>query len=446
MMFFFLNAKFWDDWMLNVQMTSAEANQYWKSMQAMFPTNRFIEISLLHRNAVAMHLLIFLLHFLNGVLIFAILKRFRFIKESAVTAITLIFLVLPINSARVAMVNFRYTYSLTLFLLGWYLLVQRKFKFLRLLSVGVFIASFIVQSLLVFLIAPCIHLFLINYLDAGISRLKAFLYSAAIFLVAPCYFVVVRLLDPPASTRAEYFTPSFGGSAKGLFFVLISAVWMINELRGLTHQTFFGRKQIISIGVFLISIGSFAYMAADNLSSISEWMLNFVPGRSDWDSRHQLLMGLGLALVVVGFLGEIQSRSKKQLFSLLLVGCVGLNFIMMQSYFVDWRKSVGFISAMSEYRNLSDLDRVMVIDTPSAEHFNARGRSIRTYEWEAMLSQALGGQQVKVVNSDQILCWVPDQIIPQSIIQVSATADPKKTVFTGDAGIAVMVIAMNPCQ
>jgi len=36
MMFFFLNAKFWDDWMLNFQMTSAEANQYWKSMQAMF--------------------------------------------------------------------------------------------------------------------------------------------------------------------------------------------------------------------------------------------------------------------------------------------------------------------------------------------------------------------------------------------------------------------------
>jgi len=198
--------------------------------------------------------------------------------------------------------------------------------------------------------------------------------------------------------------------------------------------------------VFLISIGVFAYMAADNLSSISEWMLNFVPGRSDWDSRHQLLMGLGLSLVVVGFLGEIQSRSKKQLFSLLLVGCVGLNFIMMQSYFVDWRKSVGFISAMSEYKGLPDLDRVMVIDTPSAEQFNARGRSIRTYEWEAMLSQALGGQQVKVVNSDQILCWVPNQVIPQSIIQVSAIADPKKTIFTGDAGIAVMVIAMNPCQ
>jgi hypothetical protein len=119
---------------------------------------------------------------------------------------------------------------------------------------------------------------------------------------------------------------------------------------------------------------------------------------------------------------------------------------MMQSYFVDWRKSVGFVSAMSAYRGLPDLDRVMVIDTPSAEQFNARGRSIRTYEWEAMLSQALGGQQVKVVNSDQILCWVPNQVIPQSIIQVSATADPKKTIFTGDAGIAVMVIAMNPCQ
>ena len=221
---------------------------------------------------------------------------------------------------------------------------------------------------------------------------------------------------------------------------------MIDTLRKSPKLTYVSRKQLISIGTFLVSVGSFAYITAGNLSDVSEWMLNFVPRASDWDSRHQLLMGLGLAFVVVGLVGDVKARSKKQVFLLTVAACVGLNFIFMKSYYVDWRKSEGFITAMSEYRESPDLDRVMIIDTPSATRFNARGRVVRSYEWEAMLSLALRRKQIHVVNSEQILCWVPNQVIPQSIIQVSATADPKKTIFTGDAGIAVMVIAMNPCQ
>jgi hypothetical protein len=175
-------------------------------------------------------------------------------------------------------------------------------------------------------------------------------------------------------------------------------------------------------------------------------MLDFVPRASDWDSRHQLLLGIGIALVVIGLVGDVHTRSKEQLFSVLVVGCVTLNFIMMKSYFLDWRKSVGFIAAMSEFQGRPSLDRVMVIDTSSAERFNARAREIRQYEWEVMLSQALNGQKVKVVNSDQVLCWIPDQIIPQSIIQVFATADSNMALITGDVGISVEVTEMNPCQ
>jgi len=445
-MFFFLNAKFWDDWMLYVQMEPSETHKYWKSMVAMFPTNRFIEISILHRNPIMIHLLIFVLNFVNGWLIFKILRQFRFMANSTKTAIALMFLVLPINSARVAMINFRYTYSLTLFLLGWYLLVQRKYKLLRLLSVLILVSSFIVQSLLAFFVLPCIHLFLNNHLDKGLSKAKSFVYSSAVFLIAPCYFLLVRLLDPPIASRTEYYTPSVRGTFKGLFLVVISGIWMIDTLRKSPKLTYVSRKQLISIGTFLVSVGSFAYITAGNLSDVSEWMLNFVPRASDWDSRHQLLMGLGLAFVVVGLVGDVKARSKKQVFLLTVAACVGLNFIFMKSYYVDWRKSEGFITAMSEYRESPDLDRVMIIDTPSATRFNARGRVVRSYEWEAMLSLALRRKQIHVVNSEQILCWVPNQVIPQSIIQVSATADPKKTIFTGDAGIAVMVIAMNPCQ
>jgi hypothetical protein len=446
MMFFFLDAKFWDDWMVNIQMTPSESHKYWKDMIAMFPTNRFIEISLLHRNPIAMHLLTFVLHFVNGLLVFQILKRVKFIRFSLVAAITLIFLVLPINSARVAMVDFRYTYSLSLFLVGWYLLVQDKSRVLRVFAIAVFVSSFIVQSLLVFFVAPCVHLFIVNYFENGIRKMRALFCSAALFLVAPTYFVLVRLIDPPVSTRTEYYTPSISGSAKGLLLVLVSAFWVFNSFRGTARLDSVNRKQLMSVGAFLVSIGAFAYMAADNLSDISEWMLNFVPRASDWDSRHQLLMGLGISCLIIGLLGDLHSRSKKQLFSVILTVCVVFNFIMMKSYFLDWRKSVGFIAAMSEFQGKPNLDRVMVIDTPSAARFNARAREIRQYEWEVMLSQALNGQKVKVVSSDQVLCWIPDQIIPQTIIEVFATADPNKALITGDVGVSVAVTEMNPCQ
>ena len=446
MVFFFLNAKFWDDWVLYVQMSPSETHHYWRTWIAMFPTNRFIEVSLLQRNPIAMHLLTFVLHFVNGILIFQILKRIKYIKISTTTAVTLIFLILPINAARIAMINFRYTYSLTLFLLGWYLLVQGKFKFLRIFSVLVFVSSFIVQSLLVLYIAPCIHLFIINYFEGRVSKARAAAYSVLLFSVAPCYFIIVRLLDPPPTTRTEYYTPSVSGTTKAVILLLASSLWMISTFWKSKSIALVSRKQLISIGVFLISVGSFAYIAVDNLADISEWMLDFVPRASDWDSRHQLLLGIGIALVVIGLVGDVHTRSKKQLFSVLVVGCVTLNFIMMKSYFLDWRKSVGFIAAMSEYQGRPNLDRVMVIDTSSAERFNARAREIRQYEWEVMLSQALNGQKVKVVNSDQVLCWVPDQIIPQSIIQVFATADSNRALITGDVGVSVAVTEMNPCQ
>ena len=446
MMFFFLNAKFWDDWMVNVQMSPSETHQYWKDMIAMFPTNRFVEISLLNRNPVAMHLLTFILHFLNGFFVFQILKRANFIKFSKVVAVTLIFLVLPINSARVAMVDFRYTYSLSLFLLGWYLLVQRKFRYLHFLSIAVFLSSFIVQSLLVFFIAPCIHLFFVNYLNNGISKIRSAILSLLFFALAPTYFVLVRLLDPPISSRTEYYTPSITGTFKGLILVAVTAFWMVNSLRKATSPFFIARNQLIAIGSFLVSIGSFAYMAADNLSDVSEWMLNFIPRASDWDSRHQLLMGMGLAFIIVGIIGDLHSRSKKQLFSIIVIACVSLNFIMMKSYFLDWRKQLEIIELVKSGEFDPSTKVIEVWDDVSARRFNARGRSIRNYEWEAILQYASGRKDLIVSQRSPIDCSASSQNNPDTLLRIEAVGSHAKAVLTGSPGVVISLHALPTCS
>lgn len=446
MMFFFLDAKFWDDWMVNIQMTPSEAHQYWKDMIAMFPTNRFIEISLLGRNPTAMHLLTFVMHFVNGFLVFQILKKVKFLNHATAASITLVFLVIPINSARVAMVDFRYTYSLTLFFLGWFLLLQNKYRFLQLISVPIFISSFIVQSLLVFLIAPCIHLFLVNNLEIGLSKIRSSFYSFSLLAIAPTYFVLVRLLDPPISSRIEYYTPSFGGTSKALIFLFLSSCWLIINVKKSIKILTFGRQLLIAIGVFLISLGAFAYMAADNLSDISEWMLNFVPRASDWDSRHQLLLGLGFACVVVGLIGELNSKSKMQLFFLVIAGCVGLNVLMMKSYFLDWRKQVGVIQLIQSGEFETTTKVIEVLDDVSAKRFNARGRSIRDYEWEALIQYASGRKDLKVQTRTPFGCPESSIDYPDTLLRIEATNSDWKSIFSGNPNVVISLHAITKCE
>ena len=446
MMLFFLNAKFWDDWMVNVQMTPSETHKYWKDMIAMFPTNRFVEVSLLQRNPIAMHLLTFVLHFLNGVLVFQILKRVRYLRFPSTVAITLVFLVLPINSARVAMVDFRYTYSLTLFLVGWFLLVQDKSKILRFLAIAVFISSFIVQSLLVFFITPCIHLFVVNYFENGIHKMRALFYSAALFLIAPTYFVLVRLIDPPISSRTEYYTPSISGSAKGLLLVLVSTYWVFNSFRGTARLDSVNRKQLMSVGAFLVSIGAFAYMAADNLSDISEWMLNFVPRASDWDSRHQLLLGIGISLIVVGLIGEIYTLSRKKLFSLLLASCVILNFIMMKSYYLDWRKQIEVIELLKSGEFATTTKVIEVLDDVSARRFNARGRTIRGYEWEAIIQYATGRNDLIVRQRSPFGCSASSGDKPDTLLRIEAVGSHIDAFLHGNPGVVISIYSIPRCS
>ena len=156
-MFGFLDAYFWDDWYVNVELTEAEAHQYWKDQLGFFPTNRFIEISLLDRNPVLFHLLTFAIFFLIPIVVFAISKRFKLISQEQRFYLTVILLVLPINSARVSMAVFRLSYSLLIFLVAWLILVHPRTAKVKYLATPLFVFSFLCQSLIPFFVLPCLH-------------------------------------------------------------------------------------------------------------------------------------------------------------------------------------------------------------------------------------------------------------------------------------------------
>jgi hypothetical protein len=135
------------------------------------------------------------------------------------------------------------------------------------------------------------------------------------------------------------------------------------------------------------------------LVDVSEWILNFVPRASDWDSRHQLLLGLGISLFVSTFLMTIDKTRRTRAFVGFVVLCVVLNFSMMQGYYFDSLKQKEVVSLLSKIEGISDWKKVVVAD--EAKVYNARNRDIRSYEWEQMIVKAGGNEKVVVVTSTQ---------------------------------------------
>lgn len=397
-MFGFLQAFFWDDWYVNFKLSSTEAHQYWKDSLGFFPTNRFVEISLLGRNPVLFHLLTFAIFFAIPVVAFNIIKQIRFISSEQRMYFTLFLLVLPINSARVSMACFRLSYSLLVFLIAWLILTHPRVTKIRYFSIPLFVFSFLAQSLIPFFVIPCAHNAYLAYEKASSKRKVKALFQFAIVLIAPIYLAVAWIFSPPSDSRREYYTPGTSGVIRAvLVLILVGLFFALSVRREIRNQTAEKLKLLYSISFVLLAFGAAAYIAAGRLVDISEWMLNFVPRASDWESRHQLLLGFGFALLFSTFIMTIISSMRKQFFIALILICVVLNVSMMQGYYFDYLKQKETISLLAQYEEISDWHSVVVID--EAVVFNARNRKVRSYEWEQLIVKAGGNKEVAVLTS-----------------------------------------------
>jgi hypothetical protein len=117
-----------------------------------------------------------------------------------------------------------------------------------------------------------------------------------------------------------------------------------------------------------------------------------------------LLLGLGFAVLVVGVIGDSSSILARH-FRLFFLGiCVVLNLTFMQGYFLDSLKQKEFIAEIRDYKVLAK-SKVLMIDD-QAIRFNARGRGIRNYEWDAMLSVAYPQLHLKSTFWDMLIAKV----------------------------------------
>ena len=437
----FLQAYFWDDWTVYASRSKNETNDFFSSV-GFGPLHSIVQVDLLHRSPTLFHLLSLLIFFMCGVLVFKILRTIAYLSAQQSRMITLFFLVLPINSARVAMMVFNYSYSLLLFLFGWYLLTCHKAKLVRLTSTLFFLASFSTLSLLPFFFLPVAHLY--SQLRKRSVDKRAIITCFTFAMIAPLYWYLSRTVFAPASSaRLNYLTPTFSGICRAIILMtllFIGVAWSLLHKSG-ANEDF--RKQILWFGAFAIGCGAFAYITSGRLVDLSEWMLNFVPRGSDWDSRHQLLLGLGLSVVIVGLFGPLNTAFKRSAVTVCLLLCVSLNMLFMQSYYLDSLKQKETIQFFQSSSGVTEANVIMIED--NATVFNARGRGVRSYEWEGMLRSLFGNDNKKVIYSTFIECGTAGAIIPDTRITLSATNGRLRAMLTGNIGLQISVEKIEPC-
>lgn len=441
--FFFLDSFFWDDWIVNYQLSAAEASEYWKTQLGFFPTNRFVEINLLQRNPVAFHLITLVIFFLIPVVLFRICKSVSFISKKQSIYIALLTLILPINSARVSMACFRLSYSLLIFLVAWLILVDSKTQRYKYLAIPAFLISFLAQSLIPFFLLPCAHNAYLSFVKRNTWKHREVVVNAALMLLPLLYYIVVWRFDPPAAERTDYFTPSVSGSLRAIvIFAIASTVFVASRWKSYTENLGWRAQDLLALSAVVLSVGSFAYMASGRLLDISEWMLNFVPNKSGWESRHQLLLGIGFALLLATILESIKMTIQKSIVTIVLVACVILNVSMTSGYYLDSLKQKEFIAAAAKVDGLVNDSSVVIID--HTDWINARGRDIRSYEWKAMLHKATGGSNIEVLDVPE-LCTKPEEILPQVVLVIDAPGGRLNSLLRKNLALSILKLDAYLC-
>ena len=440
-LFLTLDALYWDDW---IRASTQEVAGSYNKVAGFPPWREFLEFSILRNSPTLFHLATPICFLVAAYALQKVLKSRLPLTVFQVNAITLLFLLLPVNSARVAMINFYYAFSYMLFFVGWWLLVSGK-KFVPLLSLPVFWLSFGTSSLLPFFALPLLHFgFLLFSKDRRFDLRSLTIWGA--LASVPVVFWIVRSQTFGANVRG-YYVPKSLGVIRGGLFVLVAVLFLAYGIvRKRWNMSQNARPLLIGWGILSLAFGSAAYMAGGHLVDISDWLISFVPNFSDWNSRHQLLQPLGFALIAVGVLsGSSEETSKRAgMFGLsgLLAFSVVLNFTFSQEYYLDSLKQDQVVEVFSNIDALKTNSQVMISD--DAFRFNARGRSLRSYEWTAMVEKAWPDRgDYRVEPLQYVAC---DEFNPTLILTISASNGRLAGLISRDLGIEIGVTEISPCS
>lgn len=404
--FFIPNAIFWDDWVL-YRAPSSTVLEIFRQAGSMFNMSGYLHVLMLNIGPWIYKVLTFILMFASGLLLNPILERNGLLTKECRFFTVLLFLLLPFNLARVALINFPSTLCYFLFFLAWFLMDKRKIVALLL-----FFVSFSLNSLLVFYTLPFLDM---AYRSGNLTSPKSFFSYACKrpgFLLVPFLFFGIKVF---------FFSPTgaYSGYNQGyalsnvvsgvklqlidlmrvrvnpyIFLLLLPFVFFLLTRKQAedTAATDVAKRQvwtIVALGAIALILGAFPYL-----------IIGHTPTFIYWTSRHQILLPFGAALVLAAILCALRKPLKIAGMCLIIAASLSYGLKTYYSLFLDWNKQVMLIEL---FRNSPIIkDSKLVIFKDDSKSLNVFSRAYSFYEWNGLMEMAYGTENHFGINSEDL--------------------------------------------
>jgi hypothetical protein len=336
---------------------------------------------------------VFSLFFLSCLFVYKILDRVSFIDSWQRPAISLLFLLLPFNTPRVALYTFYFSLSYCLFFAAWYLLVAFHSRRSKFLACVLFFLSFQMFTMLVFFVLPVLSHFILNG-RVNIGGAKKWLHENLFLILLPIAYWILRSLFWPSSRSYHELTENKVSSfLRFMTLFLLMIVGLLTLYRRL-ESSYKKAVLLLLVGLFSMFVGYVPYLiyglAGYGFGVPSNYLITMF-GRSDWFSRHQILQPLGLSILLIGLIsllpsiaGKVKSWTVGAILSISVVFNIAFGF----EYVVDHSKQTSIVAALAAKPNSTAGDEIQMVDQTA--FLNARQRSYRERDWLGLIGLADG--------------------------------------------------------
>ena len=342
-------------------------------------------------------LVTFCFYFGSGVAVFGISKAIKYLNLTQRQQILVLFLLLPFESSRVTLMVFHYTTAYFAFFLAWYLIINFPTKLSRIFCLFLFFFSFQMHSLVFFILLPFFHLAL-NAGVKNISQIFLFCKQNLDLMFLPFLYVILRLLF--WNQRFNYQSVTYDGISQMLkvsaLAILFTTLFLVFSKKSKSSTKWIFVSGVVASVIALTPyvLGGFYLSSTSLLETFFKWFL----GRSDWNSRHQVLQPLGAALLIVSILNtKLGHKSEKVFFSLVLSTSVVFNVCFGFEYVVDFAKQRAISNEISIADNSNYIFELQIID--NTINLNARGREYRKRDWLGIVSRGAGIEKALEIDN-----------------------------------------------
>lgn len=424
------NGIYWDDWVLYNHSFETINNMFQQSLGASgYPISSMHYLLMeIGNGVIGYRVLTVVLLFFSGFFVHKILQTLRFFSKKDCFFITIFFLLAPLYSAKVALIDFPYTFFSTVFFYAFYLTsknIKKLSLIKRLFILFLFFSSFIVNSILVFYTIVLIYIFYKWYkLELSfLTNVALFVHKYLDFILLPIVFYIIKII---------YFVPSglyvgynsiklknlFNAKlyAKSFYYSFIEPLQLsilhtnylligigIGIIILLNFKNIFKLKNnvikekdiyLFLLGVIIFILGAFAYIVVGK-----------IPNLSDWNSRFQLLLPLGFSFMLYYLINitscilKLNKNIRYYIFALIIFSFTMFQLRMQFKYNIDWLYQQSIIENLQSSKVINSNNTF--IYSISLKGKLANNRRIRFYELNGMSREAFGIDD-KVYNKREL--------------------------------------------